>query len=76
MCLVMNVIYIYTLEWKKIYAAIDATTAIVKWKPEKIQAGLELEPLISATPVQHYNQLTKWNLPLVLHNIDQYCKMS
>ena len=45
-------------------SSIDATIAVGKWKPEKIQAGLELEPLIL--------QLAKWNLPLVPH----YCKMS
>ena len=55
-------IYIYTLKWKKINTAIDATIAVVKWKPEKIQASLELEPLIL--------QLAKWNLPLVPHTIN------
>ena len=38
--------------------------------PEKIQADLELEPLISAIPVQYSLQLAKWNLPLVPHNIN------
>ena len=55
-------IYIYTLKWKKINTAIGATNAVVKWKPEKIQASLELEPLIL--------QLAKWNLPLVSHTIN------
>ena len=30
--------------------AVDATFAVVKRKPEKIQAGLELEPLLSPIP--------------------------
>ena len=49
-------------ERRSMQSSIDAMIAVVKWKPEKIQAGLELEPLIL--------QLAKWNLPLVTHNIN------
>ena len=37
----------------KIIAVIDATFAVAKRKPEKIQACIGFEPLNSAIPVQH-----------------------
>ena len=53
---------------KKIIAVIDATFAVAKRKPEKIQACTGFEPLTFAIPVcnepQVYNELNQFNDPL------------
>ena len=50
---------------KKIIAVIDATFAVVKRKPEEIQACTGFEPLTSVIPVQRFDQLSypaNWEL--------------